>query len=575
MIWTRLAPEPFDAGYLGQTIFEVAWEVADAADFARIVKQGTAWARPHLAHSLRAEVTGLEPGREYFYRFRLGRYESATGRAVTCPAPDARPDSLRFAFASCAHYEQGFFSAYRLMAEDRPDLILHLGDYIYEDAWGDRRVRQYDPLEAATLDDYRRRYTQHRTDPDLQAAHAACPWLVTWDDHEVDNDYVGLTSEHELCGGEAVRSSFPARRAAAYQAWYEHMPVRPSRLQPEMAVRLYGATDWGRLARFHLLDTRQFRSVQVCPEQPTAERCDFARGRKILFGGAGGANFVDPNAPDCKSALADPARTVLGEAQERWLDGALAESAAAWNLLAQNVMMMTVAEGTADSPRHYSDAWAGYPPARERLFAALAKARLRESRGADRRHPFLLGQRPRECLRQAGRRRARHFIGRDQHLRQISGPAAQSRSEVPRRPPQRLRAVRAHNAKRCALTSSRSRTARIRAVRRTSPRPSKSARATRTLTVSMPTDRRARDPAGLLARELRRNLRVRSRVPRHLARAEAGSIRRAVPRAWRAEAGRVPERANVRSSERARVPARPTACRTNGDGVTVGAGGGT
>jgi alkaline phosphatase D len=196
---------------------------------------------------------------------------------------------------------------------------------------------------------------------------------VTWDDHEVDNDYVGLTSENELCGGEPVRASFPARRAAAYQAWYEHMPVRPSRLRPEMAIQIYGATDWGRLARFYLLDTRQHRSVQVCPALPTVERCDFALGRKILFGGAGGANFVDPNETSCKASLADESRTVLGEAQERWLDGALAESTAAWNLLAQNVMVMTIAEGTAESPRHYSDAWAGYPPARERLFGALAK----------------------------------------------------------------------------------------------------------------------------------------------------------------------------------------------------------
>jgi alkaline phosphatase D len=140
-----------------------------------------------------------------------------------------------------------------------------------------------------------------------------------------------------------------------------------------MAVQIYGATDWGRLARFYLLDTRQHRSVQVCPALPTAERCDFARGRKILFGGAGGANFIDPNESSCKSALADESRTVFGEEQERWLDGALAESGAAWNLLAQNVMMMTVAEGTAESPRHYSDAWAGYPPARERLFGALAQ----------------------------------------------------------------------------------------------------------------------------------------------------------------------------------------------------------
>jgi len=373
VIWTRLAPEPFDTGYLGRTIFEVAWEVAEDAAFARVVQQGTAWARPHLAHSLRAEVAGLEPGREYFYRFRLGRYESPVGRALTCPAADASPEGLRFAFASCAHYEQGFFSAYRAMADDRPDLILHLGDYIYEDAWGDRRVRQFNTLEAVTLEDYRHRYTQYRTDPDLQAAHAACPWLVTWDDHEVDNDYVGLTSEHELCGGQPVRDSFPARRVAAYQAWYEHMPVRPSRLRPEMAVQIYGATDWGRLARFYLLDTRQYRSVQACPAEPTAERCDFANHRKILFGRAGGANFIDPNEPGCRAALADESRTVLGEAQERWLDGALAGSGAAWNLLAQNVMVMTVAEGTAESPRHYSDAWAGYPPARERLFGALAR----------------------------------------------------------------------------------------------------------------------------------------------------------------------------------------------------------
>ena len=140
-----------------------------------------------------------------------------------------------------------------------------------------------------------------------------------------------------------------------------------------MGVRIYGATDWGRLARIYLLDTRQFRSVQACPAEPTAERCDFANHRKVLFGRAGGANFIDPNEANCKATLADESRTVLGNAQEHWLDGALSESAAAWNLLAQNVMMMTVAEGTAESPRHYSDAWAGYPPARERFFNALAK----------------------------------------------------------------------------------------------------------------------------------------------------------------------------------------------------------
>ncbi len=374
VIWTRLAPEPFNPGVLGETIFEVTWEVAEDADFSHIAKFGVAWARPHLAHAVHVEVAGLAPGREYFYRFRIGRYESPVGRALTCPAADAAIASMKFAFASCAHYEQGFFSAYHYMAEDRPDLILMLGDYIYEDAWGDRRVRQFDPIEAVTLADYRRRYTQYRSDPDLQAAHAVCPWLVTWDDHEVDNDYVALTSEHELCGGEPVRAAFPARRAAAYQAWFEHMPVRPTRLRPDMGVQIYGSVDWGTLARFYVLDTRQYRSVQVCPNSPTAERCDFEKGRKLLFGGAGGANFIDPTESACKGALADPSRTVLGAEQERWLDTALADSRAAWNVLAQNVIVMTVAEGTAESPRHHSDAWAGYPPARERLFASLLKS---------------------------------------------------------------------------------------------------------------------------------------------------------------------------------------------------------
>jgi alkaline phosphatase D len=375
VIWTRLAPEPFDTAYLGQTIFEVGWEVAEDSGFQRIAKQGTGWARPHLAHAVHVVVEGLQPGREYFYRFRIGRYESAAGRALTCPAATAATTAMKFAFASCAHYEQGFFSAYRYMADDRPDLILMLGDYIYEDAWGDRRVRQFDPIEAISLADYRRRYTQYRTDPDLQAAHAACPWLATWDDHEVDNDYAGLTGEHELCGGEAVKSAFPARRAAAYQAWFEHMPVRPSRLRPDRGVQIYGSTDWGTLARFYLLDTRQYRSPQVCSNPPTLQRCDFSKGRKILFGGAGGGNFIDPTESTCKSALADPSRTMLGAGQERWLDEALVESRAAWNVLAQNVMLMTIAEGSAESPRHFSDAWAGYPPARERLLAALVKHR--------------------------------------------------------------------------------------------------------------------------------------------------------------------------------------------------------
>ncbi len=373
VIWTRLAPEPLEPEQLGRVTFEVDWEVAEDAAFARIVARGRDFAPAHLAHSVHAEVGGLPPGSEYFYRFRLGRYESPVGRAVTLPAADSSPERVRFAFCCCAHYEHGFFSSYRYLAEDKPDLVFELGDYIYEDSYGDRRVRLFHKTEAVTLDDYRGRYAQYRTDPDLRAAHQACPWLVSWDDHEVDNDYAGFTGEHELCGGESVRQGFPGRRAAAYQAWFEHMPVRPSRLLAAGGIRIYGNVDWGRLARFHVLDTRQFRSPQACPNTPSFMRCDTERGRKVLFSGAGGGSFADPNDPACKASLEDPDRTMLGAAQEQWLDESLASSRARWNVLAQGVLFAGLNEGTVEAPRIFTDAWTGYPGAQQRLLASLAR----------------------------------------------------------------------------------------------------------------------------------------------------------------------------------------------------------
>jgi alkaline phosphatase D len=321
VLWTRLAPEPLEPGELGRVTFEVDWEVADDPGFGRIAARGRAFAPAHLAHSVHVEVGGLQPGQEYFYRFRLGRYDSPIGRALTAPAST---ESLRFAFSSCAHYEHGFFSAYRYMADDRPDLMIALGDYIYEDGYGERRVRLFDTREARTLAEYRNRYAQYRTDPDLQAAHEACPWLLTWDDHEVDNDYAGFTSEHELCGGEAERIAFRKRRAAAYQAWFEHMPVRPSRLRAGGGIRLYDTLDWGKLARFCLLDTRQYRSPQACPREPTPAHCDPAR----------------------------------------------------WNLLAQSVAVAAIREGAPERPLVHSDSWPAYPAARERLLQSLSRHRV-------------------------------------------------------------------------------------------------------------------------------------------------------------------------------------------------------
>ncbi len=376
VLWTRLAPDPTDPATLGSAAYELTWEVALDGGFTRLAASGTALARPHLAHAVHVEVGGLAPASEYFYRFRLGSLESPVGRAVTAPAAGATVDRLRFAITSCAHYEQGFFGAYRAIAEDRPELVLGLGDYLYEASFGRRRVRLFHAPEAATLADYRRYYAEYRLDPDLQAAHAACPWLVTWDDHEVENDYATLTSEHEICGGARIREAFPARRAAAYQAWFEHLPVRPSRLLGGDGIRVYGSVDWGALARFHVLDTRQFRSPQACSLPPTPVRCDTAAGRKIRGGGAGGDALVDPREPGCRAALEHPARSVLGDGQERWLDGALAESGARWNFIAQSVMFAPMIEGSMAEPRVRSDNWSGYPAARGRLLASLARHRV-------------------------------------------------------------------------------------------------------------------------------------------------------------------------------------------------------
>jgi len=376
VLWTRLAPEPLEPQQLGQVRFELDWDVAEDAAFTRVAANGRTLAMPHLAHSAHVEVGGLAPGREYFYRFRLGRYESPVGRALTLPAAGAAVASLRYALASCAQLEQGFFAAYRYMADERPDLIVELGDYIYEDGYGERRVRVFDKREAVTLADYRNRYAQYQLDPDLQAAHAACPWLVTWDDHEVDNDYAALTSEHEACGGEPARSAFARRRAAAYQAWYEHMPVRPSRLRADAGVQVYGTFDWGRLARFYLLDTRQYRSPQACAREATFTRCDSESGRKLLFIGAGGGQLISITDPACGPALSDASRSMLGAAQEQWLDEALASSSATWNLLAQSTPFAPLFEGTAEAPLVYSDGWSGYPAAQQRLIEALVRHKV-------------------------------------------------------------------------------------------------------------------------------------------------------------------------------------------------------
>jgi alkaline phosphatase D len=351
VLWTRLAPEPLAGGGMPQAAVEVRWEVAADDAFRRIVRRGTAAASPRWAHSVHAEVAGLEPDRGYFYRFHAGAATSPVGRTRTTPPAGSAVGRLRFAFASCQQYEQGYYAAYRNMAREDLDLVIHLGDYIYESSWGRNHVRKHGAEEPITLDEYRNRYALYKSDPDLQAAHAAFPWLVTWDDHEVRNDYANDRSQDR-----EAPFVFLLRRAAAYQAYYEHLPL-PRRMQPRGPdMPIYVRCDYGALARVHVVDDRQYRSHQVCPRP-----------------GRGGGNIV--TAADCPDLLR-PDRTMLGAQQEQWLFDGLAASGARWNVIAQQTLMAQVDRTPGEGQSFWSDGWDGYPVARERLLGFMAAKRV-------------------------------------------------------------------------------------------------------------------------------------------------------------------------------------------------------
>jgi alkaline phosphatase D len=329
----------------GQVV-PVQWEVSIDERMNRLVQGGTAAATPAGAHSVHVEVEGLEPGRWFWYRFRVGDAVSPVGRTRTSPGAETPPERLRFAFASCQHYEQGHFGAYRHIVADDLDLVVFLGDYIYETSTTLERIRSHGAPEAITLDDYRIRYGLYKSDPDLQAAHAAYPWIVMWDDHEVSNDYADDRSEllHP-------REWFLARRAAAYQAYYEHMPLRRSMLPVGPHARLYTRVAFGDLAQFHLIDDRQYRSYQPCS----------APGR-------GGSETVE----NCAERL-NPRLTMLGETQERWLEGELDRSRARWNVIGQHTLMAQLDRKPGPGQRFWTDGWDGYPAARRRLLEYLGK----------------------------------------------------------------------------------------------------------------------------------------------------------------------------------------------------------
>jgi alkaline phosphatase D len=342
VLWTRLAPDPLNGGGMDPAPVEVVWRLATDEKLSNVVRRGTMRARPESAHTVHVEVDGLDPDRPYWYQFQAGSELSPVGRTRTMPRTGTTGDRLRFAFASCQHFETGYFTAYRHMAAEDLQLVFHLGDYIYEGPGRDNQVRKHLGAEIVSLDDYRTRYAQYRTDPDLQAAHAAFPWIVTWDDHEVDNNYAADISERL-----DPRDAFLLRRAAAYQAYYENMPLRRTSMPRGPALQLYRQFAFGDLASFFVLDTRQYRTDQPCGDGSKAP-CD---------------------------GVADPAATLLGPDQERWLLDGLDQSRARWNVLPQQVMMARVDLVPGPDERVSMDQWSAYDAERNRLIDFFATRR--------------------------------------------------------------------------------------------------------------------------------------------------------------------------------------------------------
>ncbi|MBV6862867.1 MULTISPECIES: alkaline phosphatase D family protein [Xanthomonas] len=360
VLWTRLAPRPLDPDGRGglRAAVPVRWQVASDPQMRTIVRQGETIASPVWGHAVHVELTGLAADRPYWYCFQALGARSPIGSARTLPAAHRTPDAARFGFVSCSHWELGYFSAYRHLAAEQPDLVFFLGDYIYEYSnhgeAANKIVRAHGSGECLDLAGYRNRYALYRTDPDLQALHAGSACVATWDDHEVQNDYANRWSQDPSIPVD----TFLARRAAAYHAFYEHFPLR-ARHRPHGAdMRIYRSFDYGQLARFYVLDGRQYRSEQPCPQ---------------ANGWRGGHVVAD----SCRQRT-DPQRTMLGWEQERWLHGGFAQSPARWNVIAQDLLVAPMRQAGRDGVvGHWTDGWDGYPATRERMLDAIANTRLR------------------------------------------------------------------------------------------------------------------------------------------------------------------------------------------------------
>jgi alkaline phosphatase D len=340
VIWTRVsthdATRPVD----------VDWIVATDMRLEQIVASGVATTDVSVDYTVKVDVTGLEPGATYYYRFSALGFDSTLGRTRT--ARQGAIDRLRFALASCSNYPYGFFNAYAAIAR-RADLdaVLHLGDYLYE--YGEGEYGTGSPIgrapqpatEILTLADYRTRHAQYKTDPDLQEAHRQHPFIAVWDDHETANDAWRDGAENHT---PELEGDFAARKAAAIQAYFEWMPIRGLM---NAAGRVYRTFQFGMLADLIMLDTRL-----VGRDQQVADACDTA-------------------------SIADPERQLLGVEQESWFLGELVASqarGARWRLVGQQVMMgQLVNVLTPEACIFGTDQWDGYAAARARVLGALSE----------------------------------------------------------------------------------------------------------------------------------------------------------------------------------------------------------
>jgi alkaline phosphatase D len=343
VLWTRLAPDPLNGGGMPDDDIAVTWEISGSADFDALLASGEETAALANGHTVHA-VVPLDQGRDYYYRFQVGEYTSPLGTTRVAPDASANLAEVKFAVANCQNYANGQYAAHRDLAESAPDFVVWLGDYIYEDPGvagdADLSARVHVGPEPTTLDDYRNRYARYKTDLHLQAAHAVCPWFVIWDDHEVENNYAGLTPQDA-----ADQPTFAARRAAAYEAWWEHQPVRldpPNAADPE--YRIYRDVKWGDLIGLALLDGRQYRSDQTCGDITLS---------------------TDPACPE----TFDATRTMLGDEQEAWLFDMLGTSTSVWNVIGNQVVF---ADATFGGAVLNYDQWDGYPVERQRIMQHFA-----------------------------------------------------------------------------------------------------------------------------------------------------------------------------------------------------------